>query len=79
MTFYTHIPGTDVVRSKIDVFTLHDEAENQTYRVELTVDNFGVFIISSEGGAREDMSIGHKDVAIAVARAILEAYGVAGL
>ena len=28
-----------------------------------------------EGGAREDMSIAEKDLAIAVARAILEAYG----
>jgi hypothetical protein len=73
--FYTKLPGTDVLRSKIDVFELTDEAENQTYRVELTVDNSGVFITSCEGGAREDMSIGHKDVAIAVARAILEAYG----
>ena len=75
MTFYTNLPGTDVVRSKIDVFTLHDEAENQTHRVELTVDNDGVFITSCDGGAREDMSIAQKDLAIAVARAILEAYG----
>jgi hypothetical protein len=73
--FYTKLPNCDVLRSKIDVFELTDEAENQTYRVELTVDNSGVFITSCEGGAREDMSIGHKDVAIAVARAILEAYG----
>ena len=56
-------------------FTSHDEAENQTHRVELTVDNDGVFITSCEGGAREDMSIAQKDLAIAVARAILEAYG----
>lgn len=76
MTFYTLIPGTQVTKSKIDVFTLHDEAENQTHRVELIVDNSGVFITSCDGGAREDMSIGHKDVAIAVARAILEAYQV---
>ena len=73
--FYTNLSGTDVVRSKIDVFTLHDEAENQTHRVELTVDNDGVFITSCEGGAREDMSIAQKDLAIAVARGILEAYG----
>ena len=73
--FYTKLPGTDVLRSKIDVFELTDEAENQTYRVELTVDNSGVFITSVDGGAREDMSISHKDLAIAVARAILEAYG----
>ena len=73
--FYTKLRNCDVLRSKIDVFELTDEAENKTYRVELTVDNDGVFITSCEGGAREDMSIGHKDVAIAVARAILEAYG----
>ena len=76
MTFYTKLPGTDVLRSKIDVFELADEAENQTHRVELIVDNSGVFITSCEGGAREDISIAHKDVAIAVARAILEAYSV---
>jgi len=73
--FYTKLPNCDVVRSKIDVFELYDEPEEKTYRVELTVDNEGVFITSVSGGAREDMSIGHKDVAIAVARAILEAYG----
>ena len=73
--FYTLLPGTDVLRSKIDVFELTDEAENQTHRVELIVDNSGVFITSCSGGAREDISIAHKDVAIAVARAILEAYG----
>ena len=74
--FYTKIPGTDVLRSKIDVFELTDEAENQTYRVELTADNSGVFITSCEGNAREDMSISQKDLAIAVAKAILEAYSV---
>lgn len=75
MTFYTLIPGTQVTKSKIDVFTLEDEAEKQSYRVELTVDNAGVFITSCDGGVREDMSIAHKDLAIIVARAILEAYG----
>jgi hypothetical protein len=75
--FYTLIPGTDVLRSKIDVFQYTNPAdENETYRVELTVDNDGVFITSCEGGAREDMSISQKDLAIATARAILEAYGV---
>ena len=73
--FYTKLPGTDVLRSKIDVFEIHDESENKTHRVELTVDNAGIFITSCEGGAREDMSISQKDLAIAVARAILEAYG----
>lgn len=75
--FYTHIPNTDVVRSKIDVLTWTNPAdENETHRVEFTVDNDGVFITSCEGGAREDMSISQKDLAIAVARGILEAYGV---
>ena len=75
--FYTLIPGTDVLKSKIDVFTWTNPAdENETKRVELVVDNDGVFITSCEGGAREDMSIGQKDLAIAVARAILESYQV---
>jgi hypothetical protein len=75
--FYTKLPGTDVLRSKIDVFTMSDPNDEDVFnRVELTVDNGGVFITSCEGGAREDMSISQKDLAIAVARAILEAYGV---
>jgi hypothetical protein len=72
---YTLIPGTQVLRSKIDVFELHDEYENKTHRVELSVDNDGVFITSCEKAVREDISISHKDVAIVLARAILEAYG----
>jgi len=75
--FYTRIPDTDIVRSKIDVLTWTSPInENVTERVELTVDNDGVFITSCSGGAREDMSIAQKDLAIALARAILEAYGV---
>ena len=74
--FYTKLPGSDVLRSKIDVFELTDEAENQTHRVELIVDNSGVLITSCSGGAREDISIAHKDVAIALAKGILEAYQV---
>jgi hypothetical protein len=59
--FYTLLPGTDVLRSKIDVFTWTNPAdENETERVELTVDNDGIFITSCSGGAREDMSIGQK-------------------
>lgn len=73
--FYTKLPGTDVLRSKIDVFTMSDpDDEKVFYRVELTVDNAGLFITSCCGGAREDMSIPHKDLAIALANAILEAY-----
>lgn len=75
--FYTLLPGTDVLRSKIDVFTWTNPAdENEIERVELTVDNSGIFITSCSRGAREDMSIAQKDLAIGVAKAILEAYGV---
>jgi len=77
MTFYTLIPGTQVTKSKIDVFTMSDpDNEKIFHRVELTVDNDGVFITSCKGGAREDMSIAHKDLAIAVAKSILEGYNV---
>jgi hypothetical protein len=75
--FYTKLPGCEVIRSKIDVFTMSDpDDEKRFHRVELTVDNDGVFITSCDGGAREDMSISQKDLAIATARGILEAYGV---
>lgn len=75
--FYTKLPGCEVLRSKIDVFTMSDpDDENIFQRVELTVDNDGVFITSCSGGAREDMSIGQKDLAIALAHGILEAYSI---
>ena len=76
MTYYTLIPNTQVIRSKIDVFEWTNPAdETDSHRVEITCDNDGVFITSCEGDAREDMSIAQKDIAIAVAKAILEAYG----
>ena len=59
---------TNVIRSKIDVFTTENE------RVELTVDDEGIFLTACNGGAREDLSIGSKDIAIEVAKAILEHY-----
>jgi hypothetical protein len=75
MTFYTLIPNTQVLRSKIDVFEMTDpNDENITHRVEITCDNDGVFITSCEKAVREDISIAQKDLAIAVAKAILEAY-----
>ena len=76
MTYYTLIPGTQVLRSKIDVFEMTDpNDENINHRVELIVDNDGVFITSCEKAVRENISISQKDLAIAVANAILEAYG----
>ena len=76
MTYYTLIPNTQVIRSKIDVFEWTNPAdETDSHRVEITCDNDGVFITSCEGDAREDISIAQKDIAIAVAKAILEAYG----
>ena len=74
--FYTLIPNTDVLRSKIDVFEMTDPNDkNINHRVELIVDNDGVFITSCEKAVRENISISQKDLAIAVANAILEAYG----
>ena len=73
---YTLIPGTQVLRSKIDVFTMSDPSdEDHFHRVELTVDNDGIFVTSCDKASREDMRISHKDLAIALARGILEAYG----
>jgi hypothetical protein len=73
--FYTLIPNTQVLRSKIDVFEMTDpNDENINHRVELIVDNDGVFITSCEKAVRENISIAQKDLAIAVAKAILEAY-----
>ena len=77
MTYYTLIPGTQVIHSKIDVFEMTDpHDEDIRHRVELTCDNDGVFITSCEKAVREDISIGQKDLAIAVAKAILEAYEI---
>ena len=59
---YTLIPGTQVLRSKIDVFTMADPSdEDHFHRVELTVDNDGIFITAVENCARENVSISHKD------------------
>ena len=74
---YTLIPNTQVLRSKIDVFEMTDpDDEDIIHRVELVADNDGVYITSCEKSVREVISIGHKDLAIAVAKSILEAYNV---
>jgi hypothetical protein len=80
---YNVVPGTDIVHSITDVYELCDEVEGTTYRVELQADNGGVYIKSGEKrheeGSKnitEDMSIANKELAIVVARRILELYGV---
>jgi hypothetical protein len=80
---YNIVPGTDIIHSQTDVYELCDEAEGMTYRVELNADNAGVYIRSSEKGhdegsknITEDMSIGNKELAIVVAKRILELYKV---
>ena len=66
---------SQVVRSKIDVFTWVDPNDNEkTERVEVTVDDLGVWITSCTGNVREEMNIDNKDLAIALAKAILEGY-----
>ena len=81
--FYRLIPGTEILHSTTDVYELTDEAEKVTHTVKLQADNGGVFIESSEtdhdtNGKRisECLSIGNKDLAIAVAHRILELYSV---
>ena len=59
---------SNVIRSKIDIFTIEDE------RVEVTLDDDGLFLTACGKGSREDLSIGSKDLVIAVAKAILEHY-----
>jgi hypothetical protein len=85
MTFqpYTIVPGTDILHSTTDCYELCDEEEGMTYRVELQADNAGIYIKSGEKGHEEgskniteDMSIGNKQLAIVVAKRILELYGV---
>lgn len=75
--FYSILPNTDILRSKIDVLTMPDPNDEDVsfFRVEITADNDGVFLTSCSGGAREDVSIPTKELSIAVARCILEAYG----
>ena len=80
---YTVVPGTDIVHSTTDVYELSDEVEGITYRVELQADNGGVCMKYNEKahedtskGFTEDMSIGNKQLAIVVAKRILELYGV---
>lgn len=66
---------SQVVRSKIDVFTWTDTNDKEkTERVEVTVDDLGVWITSCTGNVREEMNIDNKDLAIALAKAILEGY-----
>jgi len=61
---------SNVIRSKIDVFTTENE------RIEVTLDDDGLFLTACSKGALEDLSIGSKDLVISVALCILEHYGV---
>lgn len=80
---YTVVPGTDIVHSITDVYELCDEVEGMTYRVELQADNGGVYMEYTEKKTDEKsklfteyMSIANKELAIVVAKRILELYGV---
>ena len=85
MTFqpYTVVPGTEILHSTTDVYELYDEEEGLTHKVELQADNSGVYMEYSEkkNGEKsklftECMSISNKQLAIVVAKRILELYGV---
>jgi len=80
---YTVVPGTDIVHSTTDCYELCDEAEGQTLTVKLNCDNGGVYLESTgkqhdseHRGITEYMSINNKDLAIVVAKRILEIYQV---
>ena len=80
---YNLVPGTEILHSTTDCYEYTDEAEGMSYRVELNADNAGIYIISGERGLEEgskniteDMSIGNKELAIVVAKRILELYSV---
>jgi hypothetical protein len=85
MTFqpYTCVPGTEILHSTTDVYELYDEEEGLTHKVELQADNGGVYMEYSEKKTGEKsklftecMSISNKQLAIVVAKRILELYGV---
>jgi len=80
---YKVVPGTNIVHSITDVYELSDEAEGMTHTVKLQADNGGVYLESTEKhhdsehkGITEYMSIANKDLAIVVAKRILELYQV---
>ena len=73
---YTWTDKSQVVRTKTDNFTWTDPNDKEkTERVEVTVDDLGVWITSCTGNVREEMNIDNKELAISLARAILEGYG----
>lgn len=81
--FYRLVPGTDILHSTTDVYELCDEAEGVTHTAKLQADNGEVYIEYTEKkidettrGITECVSIGSKDIAIVIAKRILELYGV---
>ena len=85
MTFqpYNIVPGTEILHSTTDVYELYDEDEGITHKVELNADNGGVYMEYSEKKIGEKsklftecMSIANKELAIVVAKRILELYNV---
>ena len=80
---YNLVPGTEILHSTTDVYELCDEAEGHTLTVKLNADNGGVYLESTgkqhdseHRGITEYMSIANKELAIVVAKRILELYSV---
>jgi len=78
---YTVVPGTDIIHSTTDCYELYDEAEGINYRVELKADNSGVYMEYTEKKTDEKsklftecIHINNKDLAICVAKKILQIY-----
>ena len=83
MTFqpYNVVPGTQILHSTTDVYELTDEEEGVTHTAKLQADNGGVYIEYTEKkidettrGITEFVSICSKDIAIVIAKRILELY-----
>jgi len=76
--FYNIVPGTQITHSTTDVYEFYEEAEALTQRVELQADNGGIYLRYTEKGnsrnISEDMSITNKELAICIAKRILEIY-----
>ncbi len=77
--FYNIVPGTQITHSTTDVYEFYDEVEALTQRAELQCDNGGVYLKYTEKGNSknfsEDMSITNKELAVVIAKRILELYG----
>jgi hypothetical protein len=73
--FYNIVPGTQITHSTTDVYEFYDKSEELTQRAELQCDNGGIYLKYTSRNITEIVSITNKQLAICVAKRILELYG----